>query len=330
MEDCQPARKMSRFGGCFAERVSNRSGVACRERGRHEGLSSAAGNSASIRLASGWIASSSVEARGSPRWPIGSAPSAEEPPRRTFRWRSRSRTGRSSRVSWTTGSRSTRSTRSSSTGSATTSRPSAPRTTASTPASSTRDAVGSVVEPWVLDLWAKVPTPSKARRAHPPDPSRAGHRRRTRNHRGPASAGAPGLQGVAVHVRGRVRYTAIRQVQARRAPHGRPRRLRDAVYHWAKVAVQLDVVSKAKYVAVRARALRSVADRLPAVACAMLRTQTCYRPPRPAEDHAGRSPFPARANSAGLHPRVPHGLPRRRRSPRGTPHLSSMLLKAGL
>ena len=26
------------------------------------------------------------------------------------------------------------------------------------------DAVGSVVEPWVLDLWAKVPTPAKARR----------------------------------------------------------------------------------------------------------------------------------------------------------------------
>ncbi len=180
MEDCQPARKMSRFGGCFAEGVSNRSGVAGRERGRHEGLSSAAGNSVSIRLASGWIASSSVEARGSPRWPIGSAPSAEEPPRRTFRWRSRSRTGRSSRVSWTTGSRSTRSTRSSSTGSATTSRPSAPRTTASTPASSTRDAVGSVVEPWVLDLWAKVPTPSKARRVH------------RRTPREPAIAVAPG------------------------------------------------------------------------------------------------------------------------------------------
>ena len=52
---------------------------------------------------------------GSPRWPIGSRPSAVDRPL-TFRWRSKSRTGRSSRVSWTGGSRSTRSTRSSSTG----------------------------------------------------------------------------------------------------------------------------------------------------------------------------------------------------------------------
>ena len=67
-------------------------------------------------------------------------------------------------------------------------------------------------------------------------------------------------------------------------------RLRDAVYHWARIAVQRDAVSKAKYAALRAhghaRALRSVADRLLAVACAMLRTQTCYRPPRPAEENA--------------------------------------------
>ena len=59
-------------------------------------------------------------------------------------------------------------------------------------------------------------------------------------------------------------------------------RLRDALYHWARVAVQHDPVSKAKYAALRARghgharALRSVADRLLAVACAMLRTQTVY------------------------------------------------------
>ena len=54
-------------------------------------------------------------------------------------------------------------------------------------------------------------------------------------------------------------------------------RLRDALYHWARVAVQHDPASKAKYAALRARghghtrALRSVADRLLAVACAMLR-----------------------------------------------------------
>ena len=45
-------------------------------------------------------------------------------------------------------------------------------------------------------------------------------------------------------------------------------RLRDAVYHWAGVAIQHDAISKSKYAALRARghrharALRSVADRL--------------------------------------------------------------------
>ena len=45
-------------------------------------------------------------------------------------------------------------------------------------------------------------------------------------------------------------------------------RLRDAVYHWARVAIQHDPVSKAKYAALRgrghghARALGPVADRL--------------------------------------------------------------------
>ncbi len=69
-------------------------------------------------------------------------------------------------------------------------------------------------------------------------------------------------------------------------------RLRDAVYHWTRTAVQHDAVSKAKYAALRApghghaRALRSVADRLFAVACAMLTTQTCYQPGHPTENHA--------------------------------------------
>ena len=57
-------------------------------------------------------------------------------------------------------------------------------------------------------------------------------------------------------------------------------RLVNAVYHWSRVAVQQDPISKAKYKALRARgnshgrALRSVADRLLAIACAMLRDQT--------------------------------------------------------
>lgn len=62
-------------------------------------------------------------------------------------------------------------------------------------------------------------------------------------------------------------------------------RLRNAVYHWARVAAQHDPVAKARYAALRARgkshgqSLRSVADRLLAVLCAMLRSQTEYRQP---------------------------------------------------
>jgi len=62
------------------------------------------------------------------------------------------------------------------------------------------------------------------------------------------------------------------------------RRLANAVYHWARVAVQHDPRSHTKYAALRqrghghARALRSVADRLLAVACAMLQNQTVYDP----------------------------------------------------
>jgi len=62
------------------------------------------------------------------------------------------------------------------------------------------------------------------------------------------------------------------------------RRLVRAAHHWAGVAMQKDPVSKAKYAALRARghshprALRSVADRLLGVACAMLRHGTLFEP----------------------------------------------------
>jgi transposase len=58
-------------------------------------------------------------------------------------------------------------------------------------------------------------------------------------------------------------------------------RLRGAVYHWARVAVQHDELSRRRYAELRkrghshGRALRSVADRLLAVTCAML---TCRAP----------------------------------------------------
>jgi transposase len=61
-------------------------------------------------------------------------------------------------------------------------------------------------------------------------------------------------------------------------------RLANAMYHWARVAVQHDPRSRAKYAALRARghgharALRSVADRLLNVACAMLKAGTTFNP----------------------------------------------------
>ena len=60
--------------------------------------------------------------------------------------------------------------------------------------------------------------------------------------------------------------------------------LRNGLYHWARVAAQHDPLSKARYRALRARgfshgrALRTVGDRLLAVACAMLKNGTLYDP----------------------------------------------------
>lgn len=64
--------------------------------------------------------------------------------------------------------------------------------------------------------------------------------------------------------------------------HACNRRLQNAVYHWARVAIQHDPASRFKYDALRARghswarALRGVADRLLYVLCAMLRAGTLY------------------------------------------------------
>jgi transposase len=68
-------------------------------------------------------------------------------------------------------------------------------------------------------------------------------------------------------------------------------RLANAMYHWARVAVQHDARSRAKYVALRGRghshrrALRSVADRLLNVACAMLKNRTLFNPLMAAQKH---------------------------------------------
>ena len=68
-------------------------------------------------------------------------------------------------------------------------------------------------------------------------------------------------------------------VMRRRACHPR---LANAVYYWARIAVQRDRICRAKYLALRerghgfARALRLVADRQLKVACAMLRDGTLF------------------------------------------------------
>jgi len=61
-------------------------------------------------------------------------------------------------------------------------------------------------------------------------------------------------------------------------------RLADVMYHWARIAIQHDAPSRAKYAALRGRghshgrALRSVADRLLNVACAMLKNGALFNP----------------------------------------------------
>ena len=64
------------------------------------------------------------------------------------------------------------------------------------------------------------------------------------------------------------------------------RRLRQALYHWARTSIQHDAAARAFYAAVRARghqharALRSVADRWLRILVAMLKAQTVYDPTR--------------------------------------------------
>src|SRR3954464_4560940 len=61
-------------------------------------------------------------------------------------------------------------------------------------------------------------------------------------------------------------------------------RLRQAVFHWARIAVQIDRPCRGRYEALRARgpsygrALRGVADRLLGVACVLLQRQTLFDP----------------------------------------------------
>ncbi|MBN1459831.1 MAG: IS110 family transposase [Armatimonadetes bacterium] len=80
-----------------------------------------------------------------------------------------------------------------------------------------------------------------------------------------------------------IRSGKSRRVIMRQACHPR---LRHACYHWARVAMQRDPCCRAMYRSMRergkthGRSLRSVADRLLRVACAMLRQGTLYDPAR--------------------------------------------------
>jgi hypothetical protein len=72
-------------------------------------------------------------------------------------------------------------------------------------------------------------------------------------------------------------------VQRRRACN---KRLRDAVFHWARVAMQTDDHWRQRYADLRARgkshgcALRIIADQLLRILCAMLKNRTLYDPTR--------------------------------------------------
>lgn len=69
-------------------------------------------------------------------------------------------------------------------------------------------------------------------------------------------------------------------------------RLANAVFHWARVAIQHDPASRAKYAAARARghgharALRAVADRLLKVICSMLKNRTIFNHAFPTQNPA--------------------------------------------
>ena len=71
------------------------------------------------------------------------------------------------------------------------------------------------------------------------------------------------------------------------------KRLANALYHWARLATQHDVLSRRRYAALRqrghshGRALRTVADRLLSVACTLLEQQTLFDPSYEVRDAAG-------------------------------------------
>jgi transposase len=76
-------------------------------------------------------------------------------------------------------------------------------------------------------------------------------------------------------------------------------RLRNALFHWSRAAIQHDPTSRRRYDELRnrghghARALRSVGDRLLFVACKMLEHQTAFQPDRALQTAPKAQPLPA-------------------------------------
>ncbi|WP_373414144.1 transposase [Ensifer aridi] len=168
---------------------------------------------------------------------------------------------------------------------------------------------------WLLDLWETVPTPDKVARIREATIAKLLKRHRIRRfdaarvldilRQPPLKVVLATLLAEAFDALQRRDYAALRSltgvapvtkrsgksciVVRRQACHDR---LANAMYHWARVAVQRDLRSRLKYAALRSRghghgrALRSVADRLLAVACAMLKTGTTFDPSLAAQKSA--------------------------------------------
>ena len=329
MEDCQPARKcpgwrLLRGGG------KHRSGVAGRERGRHEGLSSAAGNSRLFGSRAGgshlpaWRRGARRDGRLDRRQVRKSRPGGH------FRWRSRSRTAgrRESHGPRVRGlldqpeavrpvprpllarrrqGRQPRRPRP---------RRAMPSEASSSPGSSTsgprfrrpRRPDGSIAGP----LESR-PSPSH------PEPPRPRKRWRARDYKALRC-----MRGDASVTRRSGKY---KLVVRRRAAHGV---FVTQVYHWGKGRGPARHRQQGQ---VRRRSRPRPAFRRGPPARRRLRhapNLDLLPAPRPAEDHAGRSPFPSAGQRRGSASACAPRPAARRRSPRGTPHLSSMLLQAGL
>ena len=101
-------------------------------------------------------------------------------------------------------------------------------------------------------------------------------------------------------------------------------RLRNAVFHWARVAVLNDPKCRGRYEALRARghsygrALRGVADRLLGVACVLLQRQGLFDPDHGSAGSAVDTGHPlVRPEPTSLRPDLPRRSAARKRGPGG-------------